>query len=69
MVAGTAAGGLGTESGSGSGADQGAIQGASFASSWLADLATGDSIRTHHPLAFETALLFVVSLILSFMHL
>ncbi|XP_024032785.1 thaumatin-like protein 1 [Morus notabilis] len=55
-------------SGSGSGSDSGTIQQASFASSWLANLATGDAIRTR-PLAFETAIVLVVSWILSFLHL
>ncbi|KAL5557550.1 hypothetical protein UlMin_039786 [Ulmus minor] len=54
-------------SGSGAGLDSGTVQQASFASSWLADMATGDSTRTHC-LAFETLLVLAISFVLSFLH-
>ncbi|XP_062102584.1 thaumatin-like protein 1 [Humulus lupulus] len=59
----------GSESGSVTESDPGAIQEASLASSWLADLATGNSMRTQNALAFESALVLVMGLILSFLHL
>ncbi|PON53447.1 Thaumatin [Parasponia andersonii] len=67
MTTGTTISGSG--SGSDAGADSGTIQQASLASSWLANLATGDSIRTQSPLAFDTTLVLVMALCLSFRHL
>ncbi|KAM6540619.1 hypothetical protein CsatB_005066 [Cannabis sativa] len=64
-LAGSEPGSTGSVTGSGSGP----IQEASLASSWLANMATGDSIKTQNSLAFESSLVLVMGLILSFLHL
>lgn len=69
-TAGTTAADDGSGSGSESGSNPGAIEQAALAStSWLANLATGDSTRTNPSLAFQYALILVISLILSFLQL
>ncbi|KAG2696448.1 hypothetical protein I3843_07G058300 [Carya illinoinensis] len=61
--------GLEPESGSGSESNSAAIQQAELATSWLANLAVGDSTRTHPSLAFTSTFILATSLILSFLSL